>query len=92
MSNILVQYGVPLVYVIRESAAIDYTIESQPDYEFEPFSINFVPLTGLTYKIDSRKLHQLIHGFVKGETKETCINPKESKQDGLLKYLALLAH
>ena len=72
--------------------APDYAIESQPDYNFEQFSINFVPLTGLTYNKYSRKVHQLIHGFVKGETAETCIKPKDRKQDGRLEYLSLLAH
>ena len=49
-------------------------------------------MAGLTYKTDARKVHQLIHGFVQGETAETWINPKERKQDGRLEYLALLAH
>ena len=48
--------------------------------------------TRLIYKIDVRKLYQIIHGFVKNETSETWINPKESKQDGRLDYIALLAH
>ena len=90
--TIIGQYGVTLGYVIRESAAPDYTIELQPDYDFEQLSINCAPLTGLTYKIDSSKLHQPIHGFVQGETAETWINPKERNQDGLLDYLALLDH
>ena len=51
-----------------------------------------MPLAGLTYKIDSRKVNQIIHGFVQGETTETWINPKESNQDGRLDYLALLTH
>ena len=48
LSTIIGQDGVPLIYVIREFAAPDYTIESQPDYDFEQFSINCVPLAGLT--------------------------------------------
>ena len=32
LSDILGQYGVPLIYVIREFAEPDYAIESQPDY------------------------------------------------------------
>ena len=51
-----------------------------------------MPLAGLTYKIDARKIHQLIHGFVQIKTADTWINPKEIKQDGRLDYLALLAH
>ena len=92
LSNILGQARVPLSYVVRESEAPDYTIESQPHYDFYQFSINFVPLTGLTYKTDASKLHQLIHGFVKGETPKTWINPKEKKQDVRLDYLSLLSH
>ena len=72
--------------------ATDYTIESQPDYNFDQFSINSVPLTGLTYKIDAGKVRQLIQGFVQGETKETWINPKERNKDGILDYSSLLAH
>ena len=49
-------------------------------------------LDGLNYKSDTRKVHQLIHGFVHGETAETWVNPKERKQDVRLDYLALLAH
>ena len=66
--------------------ATDYTIESQPDYNFDQFSINSVPLTGLTYKIDAGKVRQLIQGYVQGETKETWINPKERNKDGILDY------
>ena len=78
--------------MIRESEAPDYAIESQPDYDFEQLSINCAPLTGLTYKIDSRKAYQLIHGFVQVEKAELWINPKERKQDGRTEYLSLLAH
>ena len=72
--------------------APDYTIDSQPDYNFEHFYINCVPVAGLTYKTDARKVHQLINGFVQGETSETWINTKERKKDDLLDYLALLPH
>ena len=78
--------------MIRECAAPEYAIESQPYYYFEQFSINCGPLTSLTYNTDSRKLHQLIHGFVQDETIETWIKPKDRKQDGRLDYLALLSH
>ena len=57
LSTILGHNGVPISYVIRESEAPDYTLESQPDYAFQNLSINCVPLTGLTYKIDSRKVN-----------------------------------
>ena len=49
-----------------------------------------MPLTGLKYKAYSRKVHQLVHGFVQGETDKTWIKTKEKKQDSRLEYLALL--
>ena len=70
--------------MIRECAAPDYTIELQPDYDFEHLSINCVPLSGLTYKIDAEKVHQTIHGFVQVETADKWINTKERKQDSQL--------
>ena len=54
--------------------------------------INCVPLTGLTYKTNSRKVKQLFHGFVQVETAYTWIKPKKRKQDGRLEYICLLAH
>ena len=64
LSKIISQDRVPLSYVIRESKAPEYTIELQPDYNFEQLSINCVSLNGLTYKTDARKLNQLIRGFL----------------------------
>ena len=78
--------------MIRECAALEYAIELQPNYDFKQLSINCVPLTGPTYKIDAKKLNQLIHGFVQSETAETWINNKERNQDGRVDYIALLAH
>ena len=72
--------------------APDYAIELQPVYDIEQLSINCVPLTGLTYKTDAKKVHQLIHGFVQGETAEKWINPKYRNQGGRMDYLSLLAH
>ena len=82
MLTILGQDGVPLSYMIRESGVLEYTIELQNDYYFKQLYINCVPLTGLTYEIDSRKSHQTIHSFIHGEIAETCINPKERNKDG----------
>ena len=74
------------------SEAPYYTLESQPNYNFELLWINCVALTGLIYKTDIRKVHQLIHGFMQSETAETCIKLKESIQDGQLGYLDLMDH
>ena len=72
--------------------APDYDRELQPDYDFNQLSINCVLLTGLTYNTDARKVNQLIHGFIQGETAETRTNPKETNQYFRLDYLALLDH
>ena len=78
--TIIGQDRVLLSYVIRESAAPDYAIELQPNYNFEKLSTNCVLLTGFNYKTYDREVHQLIHGFVQGETTDTWIKPKERKQ------------
>jgi hypothetical protein len=49
-------------------------------------------LQGIGHKTDARKVHQLIHGFVQGETAETWIKPREKKQDGRIDFRALTAH
>ena len=48
-------------------------------------------LTVVTYKKDSRKVHQLIHGFVQVQTVAMWIKTKENKQDSRLYYLDLLS-
>jgi hypothetical protein len=92
LSTMYGQDGVPLSYVIREDDAPDYAIESQPDFDFEQLTIDCAPLTGIVYKTDARKVHQLIHGFVQGETSETWIKPREKRQNGRLDFQALQAH
>jgi hypothetical protein len=92
LSTIAGQDGVPLSYIIRDNEQPDYEIENQPDFDFEQLTINCAPLTGIVFKTDARKVHQLIHGFVQGETSETWIKPKEKKQNGRLDFQALQAH
>ena len=79
LSTNICRDGVPFSHMIRDSEAPDCTIESQPGYNSEKLSINCMPLTSLTYKTDARKVHQIVHVFVKGETTGTWINPKEKK-------------
>ena len=69
LSTILGKDRVPLRYAIIESEAPDYTIKLQPNYNFNNFLINCMPLTRLTYKIYPSKVHQLIHALVQGETR-----------------------
>jgi hypothetical protein len=92
LSTIQGQDGVPLSYVIRDEDAPDYTIESLPDYDFEQLCIDCAPLTGQVFKTDARKVHQLIHGFVQGETAETWIKPTRNSRNGRIDFKALEAH
>jgi hypothetical protein len=94
LSTILGQEGVPLSCVIRENNDPDYEDEDEDkeDFDFEQLSIKCTPLVGVFYKADARKVHQLIHGFVQGETAETWIKPTEKRQNGRLDFKALQAH
>ena len=82
ISTILGHGGVTLRYVIRECAAPHYDIELQPNYDLKQLSNHCVPLTRMSYKKDTRKSNQLIHGFVHGENVEKWINPTERNKDG----------
>jgi hypothetical protein len=79
---------VPLNYITRDNEEPDYELED----DFEQLTINCAPLSRLVFKTDARKVNQLIHGFVQGETAETWIKPKEKRQDGRLDYQSLQAH
>jgi hypothetical protein len=92
LSTIQGQDGVPLAYIIRDNTDPDYELEDEDDFDFEQLSINCAPLDGLVFQTDARKVHQLIHGFVQGETAETWIKATKKKQNGRLDYLALQAH
>ena len=92
LSTILGQDGVPLSYVIREDKEPNYEGEDAEDVDHEQLSVMCAPLKGIVFKTDARKVHQLIHGFVQGETAETWVKPKEKKQDGRLDFMALKAH
>jgi hypothetical protein len=70
----------------------NYEEEDEEDFDFEQLSIKFAPLVGVFYKSDARKVHQLIHGFVEGETAKTWIKPTEKRQNGRLDFKALQAH
>ena len=73
--------------MIRECAAPEYAIELQPNYDFKKFTINCVRLAGLTYKIDTKKVHLLIHRFVQGKLHRRGSSPKvEIKIDGWNTY------
>jgi hypothetical protein len=90
LSTILGQNGVPLNYVIRPNDKPGYEDEEEGD--FEQLSILCAPLEGIGYKTDTRKVHQLIHGFVQGETAETWIKPRKKRKDGRIDFQALTSH
>ena len=92
LSTILGQQGVPLSCVIREETDPDYDLEQEVDYDFEQLCVNCAPLTGQVFRADARKVHQLIHGFVQGESSETWTKPSKSMKNGRIDYQALLAH
>jgi hypothetical protein len=81
--------GIPLAYVIRA--------EVVPPYEEEYVNhsermINRAPHTGPFYIADSRRVHNLITGFVQGELTESWIRPLARYQDGRKDMLALRHH
>ena len=86
LSTILGQDGVPLSYIIHDDDAPNYDEEDEADPDFEQLCVDAAPLVGLLYKTDAKRVHQLIHGFVQGETAETWINPTECRQNGRLDY------
>ena len=66
--------------------------EEEEDFDFQQLSIKCAPTTGLIYKNDAQKVHQLIHGFVQGKVAKTWIKPIVKRQSGQLDYKALQAH
>jgi hypothetical protein len=81
-----------LSYVIRKNQLPDYSLEQEPNYNFEQLTIQCAPLSGPIFESDARKVHQIILGFLQGETAEAWIKPKEKKQDGRIDFKALEAH
>jgi hypothetical protein len=92
LSTILGQDGVPLSYVIRELEAPDYELEDEVDCDFEQLTVDCAPLTGTIFSADAKVVHQLIHGFVQGETAEVWITPTARRKNGRLDFQALQAH
>jgi hypothetical protein len=90
--TILGQEGVPLSYFIRENDEPDYKEEDEEDFDFEQLSIKCALLVGVFNKTDARKVHQLIYGFLQGETAKTWIKPTEKRQNGQVAFKAIQAH
>lgn len=81
--------GIPLSYVIREET------EPQEGEEYISFTermISRAPHTGPYYLADSRRVHNLITGYLQGELTEGWIRPIARYQDGRRDMLALRHH
>ena len=92
LSTIQGHDGVPLSYVIRKNELPDYSLELEPNYNFEQLTYHCAPLSGPIFESDARKVHQIIFGFLQGEIAEAWIKPKEKKQNGRIDFAALEAH
>jgi hypothetical protein len=90
LSTIPGQSGIPLNYVIRDNAVPSY--ENEDDDDFEQLSVEAAALTGMVFQADSRKVHQLINGFVQGEAAETWIKTVAKKRNGRADFIALRDH
>jgi hypothetical protein len=81
--------GVPLSYVVREVA------EPEDDLEYETFSERMIaraPHTGQYYVADTRRVHNLLTGYLQGEQSESWIRNIAKYQDGRRDMIALRHH
>ena len=81
--------GIPLAYVVREDA------EPEEDRVYASFNermIHRAPLEGQYYLADTRRVHNLIHGYLQGENTEGWINSITRHQDGRRDMTALRRH
>ena len=66
-------YGVPLSYVVHENQAPDHTRDFEGDFTEE--IIACAPLNGPKFRVDARKVHQLLKNFLMAESAEQWIHP-----------------
>ena len=66
-----------------------YNVQYDEANDFEQLSINCAPLYRLFYKTNARKVKQMIHGFLQGDTDETWIKTWENKLYGQVNFKAL---
>jgi hypothetical protein len=81
--------GVPLSYIVREAS------EPGHDIEYETFNERMIaraPLVGQYYLADSRRVHNLLTGYVQGEPSESWIRSIARYQDGRRDMFALRRH
>jgi hypothetical protein len=81
--------GVPLSYVVRDMA------EPEDGVEYDTFNERMIaraPHTGQYFLADSRRVHNLITGFLQGEQSESWIRNIARFQDGRRDIIALCRH
>jgi hypothetical protein len=81
--------GVPLSYIVREIENPD------PDAVYTSFNDRLIaraPLTGQYFVADSRRVHQLLTGYLQGENTEAWIRSIAKFQDGRRDMIALRHH
>ena len=81
--------GIPLAYVVRESEVVD----EEAEYDsFNERMIARAPHEGQYYLADSRRVHNLLLGFLNGELSESWIRSLARYQDGRRDFTALRRH
>lgn len=81
--------GIPLSYVVREQEI------PTPGTEYATFNermLNRAPLTGQYFVADTRRVHNLLTGFLQGETTDSWIRTIAKHQDGRRDMIALRRH
>jgi hypothetical protein len=81
--------GVPLSYIVREAA------EPEEGIDYETFNERLIaraPLEGQYYLADSRRVHNLLTGYLQGELSESWIRNIAKYQDGRRDMFALRRH
>jgi hypothetical protein len=81
--------GIPLSYVVRE---LDEPIPGNEYLTFNERMVNRAPLTGQYFVADTRRVHNLIVGFLQGENTENWIRNIAKYQDGRREMIALRRH
>ena len=81
--------GIPLSYIVRE---MDIPVPGQEYPTFNDRMINRAPLTGQYFVADTRRVHNLLVGFLQGENTEGWIRSIAKYQDGRRDMIALRRH
>lgn len=81
--------GIPLSYVIREEAE---PLEGVEYVSFTERMVSRAPHNGPYFMADSRRVHNLITGYLQGELTESWIRPLARYHDGRRDMIALRNH